>query len=162
MTNFEPISRICLILVSLWIIRKYLNSIFDKKNIGILYKCTLWTLILIFEIAIEYCPGITPIILLILNIIAVFFICLTNYLGSIRKKILHSVLLYIVWMAVEICLYQIFIIFHLPEKEIAILGVIVSKTLMIIFVNLLNVFYKIKENSENYDKHKDYFYETLE
>ena len=138
MTNFEPITTGCLILVSLWIIRMYLNIIFDKNNISIVYKVISWFLLLIFEIAIEYGTGITPIMLLILNIIAVFFICLINYQGNVRKKILYSVLLYIIWMAIEICLYQIFMIFHFPENEIAISGAIVSKILMIILVNLLN------------------------
>ncbi len=145
MTNFEPITTVCLIFVSLWIIRMYLNIIFDKNNISIVYKVISWFLLLIFEIAIEYGTGITPIILLILNIIAVFFICLINYQGNVRKKILYSVLLYIIWMAIEICLYQIFIIFHFPENEIAISGAIVSKILMIILVNLLNIFYNGKE-----------------
>lgn len=146
MSNIEPIISGCLILASLWIIEKYLNELFERKSRINIQGVFPWVSMLVFQIIIEDNKKIPSLMILFVNIGLVFLICLTNYKGTIRNKVFYTVLLYVIWMAVEICLFQVFAILQLPKSKIAILGSIVSKIIMIIFVILLSVFLKTRNN----------------
>ncbi len=120
--------------VTIWIVRKYLNSLLQKKKSINILGVMAWSLYYIYQVVLE--NGMTgSIILVLINAILIFFICHSTYYGVIRTKILYVVLLCVIWSIVEMIAF--FILQNIISTEAKIFqtfGSVLTKLLLVIMV----------------------------
>ncbi len=120
--------------VTIWIVRKYLNSLLQKKKSINILGVMAWSLYYIYQVVLE--NGMTgSIILVLVNAILIFFICHSTYHGVIRTKILYVVLLCVMWSIVEMIAFFILqTIISTEAKMFQTFGSVLTKLLLVIMV----------------------------
>lgn len=121
--------------LTIWIIHRYLQVFFIPKKCNVLTIVTNFSFFL-HQLEIGY-HNIEPIIVLIFNICLVWLIALSGYHKTKKSKLLYTVLLYAIWMILEIAVYFFLKIIQIKDVEFTILGSVISKFLAIIMIGII-------------------------
>ncbi len=123
-------------LLAIWIVHKYLCAFFNRRKNNI-FSVTFNVIFILFQFEINCHNEATPLLVLFLNIIFVWLISLSGYHKAGKSKLLYTVLLYTIWMLLEIVVYFLLQIFPVSDIEFEILGSVISKLFAIILVEVI-------------------------
>ncbi len=101
--------------VTLWIVRKYLNGLLQKKTGVSFIESLLWIGYLIYQIVLESGKS-GNLWLVFVNTLFIFAISHAGYDGKVRTKILYTVLLCVIWSIVEMAAFYALQIALVPQE----------------------------------------------
>lgn len=111
------------------VVRQSLHAFFKMTKKGFL--CYLsWSLYFLFQIIIGSGNVISPTLMIILNLLFIFFVSAASYQGNLRQYILFSVLIGTLWMILELITYMSFTLLHLSGSSSYLAGSFISMLLM--------------------------------
>lgn len=139
MISQEIFINCILAILSIWIIKNFLDNMFEKKEKMKFREGALWITLLVFQFLKENGKGEASILVLSINICLVTFLCIYIYKVGMRKSLLYVTLLYAMWMLAEFVVFLFFNFIPLDKNQELILGSIVSK----IIIYVLLIFLKI-------------------
>ena len=127
-----------MVFVTLWIVYKYLNTFFKRKEKTSIISIIIWIIFYIYQMMVEFEKGSGSLIILLINIIIIFAICVTGYQGILRNKLFYSILLYVVWLLIEMITFFILNQFKIDNSTSNLIGSFTSKLAVIILVFILS------------------------
>lgn len=136
------VSMVC---VTLWIVNRFWNAFFEKKKKSFL-SIMIWISFTVFQLFFERNSGNIHIGITAVNMCLFLLVCIFGYHSSGKAKYFLLILFYAVWSLLEIFAF-FFIQIILPEEQPDIIGEVISKILMLIFVHELSVAQKVKREN---------------
>lgn len=147
MFNFEYyILDLTMVVATLWIVKKFLDSSLEAKKNSIL-SVTAWLIFGVFQLFVEFHSGTASIWTTIINIILVLAISISNYERKGKEKLFIVVLFYAIWSIVEMFVFFCVHNVHVGYQEANLIGEVISKILMIIGIYLFSIL-GVKKNNE--------------
>lgn len=138
------ILELFLLVTTIWIVNNFLNVFLVTKPKTVL-AYIFWGAFFAFQTGIEFWNGSGAVWLPVINIIFVYLISITSYQKMGIKNFFVVILLYSIWIIVEIIVYSL--ILYLPEEQGYYIGEIVCKIIMVICVYIASTFYKRNEKA---------------
>lgn len=137
---------ICMVIATIWIIKRLLDTLFQKKSNNFSIVVT-WIIFAAYQMYIQMNAGGASIWKTVLNILIVILISLRGYQNRGKTNVLSIVVFYAIWaieeMIVFFCVNMIF-----TQKAVADLaGIIISRIFMIVGIYFFSVFWE-KTNME--------------
>lgn len=126
-----------MIFTAIWIAYKYLNTFGEKKKQNVLGLCA-WLLYGIYQFAVEYYRDTPSIWKLIFGILLIYLVALFNYSWERRNCFFAICQFYVVWAIIEMIVFVILKSIANDEVKEEVIGVIISKIIMIIAVNIVS------------------------
>lgn len=123
-------------LLAIWIVHRYLGALFSRRKNNIL-GITSNIIYVLFQFGINCCNEVPPILVLFYNVIFVWLISLNGYQKAMKSKLLYTILLYTLWMLLEIVVCFLLQLFPVNDMGFEMLGSIISKLLAIIMVGVI-------------------------
>lgn len=140
MFNFgQVILSSAMILTAMWIAYKYLYLFGDKKKTNIFGVCTWWVYA-IYQLIVECYRGTPSIWKLVFGIILIYFVSVSNFHWKTRNVIFTVCQFYSIWAIIEMIVFwiiQIIVVGDESKKDV--MGVVISKIVMIILVFFVSV-----------------------
>ena len=136
---------ISIIGVIIWIVNRYLNIFWEKRERSVGRKVT-WFCFAISQIFIEFGVHQATIWNTIISVILVCLVALIGYQRG-KNKVLIVIILYAIWALVEMLVFYILNNLSNSKYETGELGSVISKILMIIIVNIISAYWKKKGNN---------------
>lgn len=135
-----------MVVATLWIVKKFLDSSLEAKKISIL-SVIAWLIFGAFQVFVEFYSGTASIWMTIINIILVLAISISNYEKKGKEKLFIVISFYAVWSIVE--MFVFFCVNSMPigYQESDLIGEVISKILMIIGTYLFSIL-GVKKNNE--------------
>lgn len=142
--------RLILAFFTIIILKNYIDNIYQEKRK--LKKCIsiiIWILYYGYAFVLEMYT-FNPVIVLLLNLMLVFIVTSILTKENIKKKILFSILLYSVWMFIEIIVNYSFIAFYsFNDSKIA--GSFLSKIITLFILRIIIMHFKVKEDTYDFN-----------
>lgn len=136
------IMNIFLVVTTLWIVNKFLIIFLEEKRKNI-FSIIAWIVFALFQFYCQYNIGNASVWRTIINTLLVFIITIVSFSGKYKKKLFIVVLLYTIWVLVEMITYFCMNFFQIKITQVHIIGAVLSKIIMIISVfSLFNVWKK--------------------
>ena len=126
-----------MVIATLWIVNRYLG-IFGNKRSNIIAVC-IWVLFGVFQAYVQINSGVASIWTTVISIGLVTSISVFGYDSGGKKSILEVLLLYVVWLLIEIIISFCINMFPLEENNSNMAGNVISKIVMIIGVYVFSV-----------------------
>lgn len=136
---------LAMVISSLWIVRKFLDAFLEKKQMNI-WGIGAWILFTVLQIIIEYYRGTASIWKFVFNVLIVCLICVCNYQWEGIRNILFVLLFLVMWALIEMIVFFGLQKIFVDERQVAAIGVVISKILVIVCVYLFSIYAKRKEN----------------
>lgn len=135
--------NILMTLFSTQVVKTYLTSFHNcKKNFTFLAGIS-WGIYFIFQYLTTLTNAASPLLVLIINIILVFFICKSSYHISLKNALFLAGSLLSVWMIVEVAIGNLLLLISIEESDyFFIVGSVISKLIMYILVHIFKRFHK--------------------
>lgn len=134
-----------MVIATLWIVNKYLG-IFGNKRKNVFSVC-IWILFAIFQTYVQINSGVASIWTTIISICLVTLISVLGYDGGEKKSFLEVLLLYVVWLLIEIIISFCVNMLPLEENSFNMAGNVISKIVMIIGVYVFSIMWKKTNNN---------------
>lgn len=134
-----------MVIVTLWIVKRFLNIFLEIKKLSIL-SLLVWLIFGVFQFWVEFHSGTASIWTIIINIVLVLGISILGYKQKGKVKLFIVVSLYAVWAIVE--MFVFFCVNSMPinHQKSDIIGDVISKIIMIIGIYLFSVLKEKKTN----------------
>lgn len=133
-----------MVVAALWIVNRYLRTFSDRRNNFL--SIGAWILFAVFQMYVQINSGVASIWTTIIAICLVILISLFGYDGG-KKSILEVLLLYVVWLLIEIMISFFVNMLPLEENHSNMAGNVISKIVMIIGVNVFSIMWKRPDNN---------------
>lgn len=137
---------ISMVVTTIWIVNKYLASFFGDKKKS-MASIIPWVIFSLFQIFVNYYSGYASIITTFINMILVLLIATFSYQKGTRNKLFLVVSLYVIWALDEMIVFFFMDYFRISKQEANIIGGVISKIIMIIFIYLFSHIIDKKNNS---------------
>lgn len=134
-----------MVIATLWIVNRYLG-IFGNKRSNIIAVC-IWVLFGVFQAYVQINSGVASIWTTVISIGLVTSISVFGYDSGGKKSILEVLLLYVVWLLIEIIISFCINMFPLEENNSNMAGNVISKIVMIIGVYVFSVIWEKTDNN---------------
>lgn len=134
-----------MVIATLWIVNRYLG-IFGNKRSNIIAVC-IWVLFGVFQAYVQINSGVASIWTTVISIGLVTSISVFGYDSGGKKRILEVLLLYVVWLLIEIIISFCINMFPLEENNSNMAGNVISKIVMIIGVYVFSVIWEKTDNN---------------
>lgn len=143
--NAYCLTNAILAVIAVWIVTKYLGILFGRRKHSM--KLTLlWVAYFVFQITVQFHKGNATLWTTMISILLVFMIAAIGYLGAGKTKFFYVLLLHVIWSLIEMVLYFCIYNFPINKSEVQIIGSVLSKSLTIILIYIVEVFWKGKNN----------------
>lgn len=136
-SNGQYILSGVMILTATWIANKYLNAFGEKKKQSIIGLCA-WVLYSIYQLVVEFYRDTPSIWKLICGIILIYLVSIFNYHWEKRNVFFTVCLFYTIWAIVEMIVFIMLQNIADDRARENTIGVVISKIIMIILVNLMS------------------------
>lgn len=133
-----------MVAATLWIINRYLRTFSDRRNNFL--SIGVWILFAVFQMYVQINSGVASIWTTIIAVCLVILISLSGYDGE-KKSILEVLLLYVVWLLIEIMISFFVNMLPLEENHSNMAGNVISKIVMIIGVYVFSIMWKRSDNN---------------
>lgn len=132
---------VTMVIVALWIVNKFLKIFFKKKKLNV-WGIGAWILFAVFQLMLELNKGNASIWNTIISVLLVFLISVGNYYWKGKNCILVVILFHVVWAFVEMLVFGAMSNLAITQQRFNLLGVMISKLIMIIGISLFSVYWK--------------------
>lgn len=145
----EMIGEIVGIIISVMILRIYFKTFFEKIE-RTFYSVACWGIFILWQIVSSHIQIVPSYINILISILLTIIICITTYNGPFLQQIVFSVLINAIWMLAELMIGYIFIFAGIPIRYTIpqLMGSILSKSLTLFLIVILEKFFK-NENMSN-------------
>ena len=133
-----------LLATTIWIVNNFLSAFLIPKPKTVL-AYIIWGFFFLFQTGVEFWNGAGSVWLPVINIIFVYLMSITSYQKMGIKNFFVVILLYSIWIIVEIIIYNL--ILYLPKEQGYYVGETVSKIVMVICVYFSSAIYKKREKT---------------
>lgn len=134
----EFILSISMVIATAWIVDRFWRSFFEKRKQNI-FSLTIWIIFSIFQLFFEYNRGNIQIAVTVMNAILIILISIFGYHSAGKSKYFLLVIFYAVWSLIEMFVFFLMSGTSIGKEKSDIMGVVVSKIIMIIFVYVLSI-----------------------
>lgn len=134
----EYVLHFTMVLVTAWIVKKFLDNFFEPEKKGIL-SILMWLIFCVFQIFVEFRSGTACVWTTIVNIILVLGISISNYEKKGKEKLFIVILFYALWSIVEMFVFFCVNNISIGYQGVNLIGEIISKILMIIGIYLFSI-----------------------
>lgn len=143
------IGEIVGIIISVMILRIYFKTFFEKIE-RTFYSVACWGIFILWQIVSSHIQIVPSYINILISILLTIIICITTYNGPFLQQIVFSVLINAIWMLAELMIGYIFIFAGIPIRYTIpqLMGSILSKSLTLFLIVILEKFFK-NENMSN-------------
>lgn len=136
---------IAMVIGSIWIVNRFWSGFFEKKkNKGAI--AVLYIIYGLYQFFVQYKRGNINIGITAINILLIFIIAVCGYKSAGKKKYFLLVVFYAVWSLIEVFVYILIKMIPIQNARLNIMGEVISKILMIIFVYILPIVWNKKGN----------------
>lgn len=125
-----------LYIIFLFIIKEYFDTFFTLKKYSKYLMFIIWISYFVLQIKIGNHIS-TPLMSLAYNALTLFVLCTLIYNGSLKSKILLVFAFIVIWMIVELLTGYFLTLFDMSERDIAKLGFILSKIVLMIIIKYI-------------------------
>jgi len=132
--------------ITMWIVYKYLSAFFEKKK-NRLSNIFIWCLFYIYQVIAEHGSGNASIWIFVINVVLVSLIAVIGFHKAGNKKVLYVVLLYVVWMIIELLCYHFLKLLPVGNTEFVTLGSGISKLIVIMLVSIISIRFNSKDKT---------------
>lgn len=146
MIDFGTIIDFNLLVLSAIILREYLNTFLNNKDVPIIRHIISWALYVCIHLNIDIFIQTNPYTTLLFNIGFVILISLAAYSGKFYKKVLYSLLYVAIWMLIEVLLNYVLVISGFEHKNYNLLASLLSKLFLFIIIKIIAEYAKVKLN----------------
>lgn len=116
---------------SAWIVNKFADHTFGKKDSGRLLTCVMWIMFILIQVLAERDKGNASVQKGIVGFVLILGMIAAGYKGSLRKKLLHVSMFMAIWILSEFFVSFILSFFDMEEGEKIWAGTILSKMLLV-------------------------------
>ncbi len=134
---------IAIVISALWIVDKFWSSFFEKKK-GILSGFA-WLCLAIWQFFFMWTKGDIHTSAAIVNILLFLWIVVSSYNSKGKERYFLLAFFYSVWALSEILVFYLIRNMPMEQEQISIIGSVISKIIIIIFVHLFTVMWKEKK-----------------
>lgn len=142
----KSILNFILLVTTVWIVNKYLNSLFLKKKYN-LFSIISWLIFIIFQGIVEFGDKYGKIWITVTVLLVTYAISIFCYQKAGIKKLIYITLLYVIWSAVEIIVIALFRNAEISENMKYDIGEVMSKIIMVLIVQVLTIY--VERNDRN-------------
>lgn len=135
-----------MVLATLWIIRRFLNTFFEKKQHTV-FSIFVWGMYGAFQVFVQMNSGAASYLTTILCILFVILISAVSYCDFGKTNILIILLLHAAWALVEMMTFFCMSILPLEKESSDMIGTVISKIVMIISVYVFSLVWKGTNNN---------------
>ena len=149
----DSISNLLMPLCSVWIVNKFVNNSFEKKESKKIFTRIIWGLFILIQIVMETEKGNVSIQKGIISFFVILGIIIIGYKGTFQRKLLFTSLFISIWILSEFFVYFILNIYNFEEDREMLIGTILSKVLLLMNVSIFEIYkksiYSLKLEKEN-------------
>lgn len=131
---------------SVWIVRKFLDTFYEKKRWNVL-SVSVWLIYIIFQGYVQFHSGDASVVTTIVNVLLCIMISAISYYGFGKNNIFLLTFFWAVWALVEMIIFFFLNLFCLEQRDFNMIGSIISKIIMLIGTYILSFVWKKRENS---------------
>lgn len=131
---------------SVWIVRKFLDTFYEKKRWNVL-SVSVWSIYIIFQGYVQFHSGDASVVTTIVNVLLCIMISAISYYGFGKNNIFLLTFFWAVWALVEMIIVFFLNLFCLEQRDFNMIGSIISKIIMLIGTYILSFVWKKRENS---------------
>ena len=131
---------------SVWIVRKFLDTFYEKKRWNVL-SVSVWSIYIIFQGYVQFHSGDASTLTTIVNVLLCIMISAISYYGFGKNNIFLLTFFWAVWALVEMIIFFFLNFFCLEQRDFNMIGSIISKIIMLIGTYILSFVWKKRENS---------------
>ena len=142
----DCILKLTIIIATIWTVRRFWGSFFEKKNHSIL-SVAGWIVFCFFQVISQYNNVNINIGMALINGLLILLIAICGYESQGKEKYFLLVVFCAVWSLMEIFAFFLLIGIQLTRESLNMVGMVVSTILMMIFVYVISVVWD-KGNSE--------------
>lgn len=135
-----------MVVTTLWIIRRFLNTFFEKKQHSV-WSILVWGLYGTFQVFVQMNSGVASVLTTIISILLVILISLISYYDFGKTNILVILLLHVAWALVEMMVFFCMSMSPLEKESSDMIGTVVSKIVMVIGVYVFSLVWKRSNNN---------------
>ena len=137
------IFNIAMTIVAVWIVKRFWGSFFEKK------KNTVWSMAVmgaycVYQMILQLNKGNGNVILTIGNIAFILVIAIVGYESKGKTKFFLLIVFCTVWLVLELLVFFALNSLHITDKNANMLGEVISKIFMMLFVYVLSMFWRNK------------------
>lgn len=127
--------------ITVWLVQKALDTFFQRRKGRVCY-ILLWTLYFLFQFYLECNKGNASVFITISSMVFVFIIALLCYKKAEKNKILILMAFHVLCAIVEMIVYFCLNNVMQNKQQSDLIGVVISKLIIILFVNLFSIYWK--------------------
>ena len=113
----DSISNLLMPLCSVWIVNKFVNNSFEKKESKKIFTRIIWGLFILIQIVMETEKGNVSIQKGIISFFVILGIIIIGYKGTFQRKLLFTSLFISIWILSEFFVYFILNIYNFEEDR---------------------------------------------
>lgn len=132
------ILKFTIIIATVWIVKRFWGSFFEKKNHSIL-SVSAWVVFCVFQIISQYNDVNINIGMTFVNTLLILFISICGYECKGKEKYFLLVVFCAVWSLTEIFAFFLLSSVQLKRENLNMMGMVVSTLLMMILVYIISV-----------------------
>lgn len=140
-----PIERFvfdgALVTAALWIVKKYLDTLFEKKKLNLL-SFSLWCTFALFQIYVQGNNGTGSPWNIIINIFLIFLLEWFGYKRNWKKDLFAVFLFSVIWTLVEMIVFYGLGSLSIEKESSDVIGGVISKIIMAVGVYLFSLLWK--------------------
>lgn len=127
--------------ITVWLVLKTLDTFFQRRkgSVGYIF---LWALYFLFQFYIECNKGNASVFITISSMTFVFLIAFVCYKKTEKNKILIVMAFHVLCAIIEMIVYVCLNSLIQNKQHSALMGVVISKFIIIFFVNLFSIYWK--------------------
>lgn len=149
------ILNITMTIATLWIVNRFWGSFFERKKMSVL-STVVWLIFFVFQIIFQYNRGNINIGITLINAILILAIAICGHDYVRNKTYFLLVIFYSVWSLLEVLVFFMLSNQKVYQENLDILGGVVSRIFMIIFVYVISLF--CRRNQEEFISNNFYLY----
>ena len=147
----DSISNLLMPLCSVWIVNKFVNNSFEKKESKKIFTRIIWGLFILIQIVMETEKGNVSIQKGIISFFVILGIIIIGYKGTFQRKLLFTSLFISSWILSEFFVYFILNIYNFEEDREMLIGTILSKVLLLVLLFYV-ILKKLHKEAEGIDR----------
>lgn len=147
----DSISNLLMPLCSVWIVNKFVNNSFEKKESKKIFTRIIWGLFILIQIVMETEKGNVSIQKGIISFFVILGIIIIGYKGTFQRKLLFTSLFISIWILSEFFVYFILNIYNFEEDREMLIGTILSKVLLLVLLFYV-ILKKLHKEAEGIDR----------
>lgn len=134
-----------MLIVTVWIVKRFWGSFFVKKSTSIL-SVVIWIVFCFFQFVSYFYSGSMHVGMTIINILLIYAIAVSEYQSKSREKNFLIVIFCVVWSLLEILVFFLVNELDMKQEGKDVIGLVISKLLMVLLVYIVSIVWNGKSS----------------